>query len=340
MEKHPTLFVTHRGERHQQAAIEAAPPELEITVRRSPSKEEVIALLPGKEFLISERTGTIDAEIIAAGKDLRLIQRWGSQQYDIDLEAARRAGIPVCYWPVRTCVMVAEHMMMQLLVIAKRLREMMQITEEAGDWRNGPQLCDEDTFSYNWSEREDIRGLYGSTVGIVGFGEIGTELARRLQNYECCVLYNKRTRLPQAAEMELEVEYTELDELLGRSDFVCMLLPYFSETAKIVNAGFLDGMKQGASLVGCGGSGTFDEDAIAQALASGKLYGFATDTYVWEPINQDSPLLSLTRETAANVYLTPHTAAGTTAADSSERIDDYANIRSVLQDRPLRYRLV
>ena len=134
MKKHPTLFVTHRGERHQQAAIEAAPPEVEITVRRSPSKEEIISQLPGKEFLISERTGSIDAEVIAAGKDLRLIQRWGSQKYDIDLDAAREAGIPVCYWPVRTCVMVAEHMMMQLLAIAKRLREMMQITEEAGDW--------------------------------------------------------------------------------------------------------------------------------------------------------------------------------------------------------------
>lgn len=340
MKKHPTLFVTHRGERHQQAAIEAAPPEVEITVRRSPSKEEIISLLPGKEFLISERTGSIDAEIIAAGKDLRLIQRWGSQKYDIDLDAAREAGIPVCYWPVRTCVMVAEHMMMQLLAIAKRLREMMQITEEAGDWRDGPQLCDEDTFSYNWSEREDIRGLYESTVGIVGFGEIGTELARRLQNYECRVLYNKRNRLPEAAEVEFKVQYMDLDELLAQSDFVCMLLPYFPETAKIVNASFVAKMKAGASLVGCGGSGTFDEDAIAQAMATGKLYGFATDTYVWEPINRDSPLLPLTQEAASNVYLTPHTAAGSTAAGRSERIDDYANIMSILHDRPLRYRLV
>ena len=85
MAPHPTLWITHRGERHQQAALSSAPPELAITMRRSPSKEEILSLLPGMEFLVSERTGEIDADIIAAGKDLRLIQRLGSQTYDIDL---------------------------------------------------------------------------------------------------------------------------------------------------------------------------------------------------------------------------------------------------------------
>ena len=79
MSRHPTLFITHRGLFHQQELFEAAPPELDITMARSPSKEEILALLPGKEFLITERTGTIDQEIIQAGKDLRLIQRLGSQ---------------------------------------------------------------------------------------------------------------------------------------------------------------------------------------------------------------------------------------------------------------------
>ena len=97
MTTHPTLFITHRGERHQQAALDAAPAELDVTLRRSPSKDEIIALLPGKEFLITERSGEIDADIIRAGHDLRLIQRLGAQTHDIDLDAARAAGIPVCY---------------------------------------------------------------------------------------------------------------------------------------------------------------------------------------------------------------------------------------------------
>ena len=126
--KHPTLFITHRGERHQNDALQAAPKDLEVTMLRSPSKEEILVALPGKEFLITERTGVIDADIINAGKDLKLIQRLGVQTYDIDLKAAKKAGIPVCYLPVRSCIMVAEPMLMQILVLAKRLREVMDLT--------------------------------------------------------------------------------------------------------------------------------------------------------------------------------------------------------------------
>ena len=340
MKKSSILFISHRGERHQQAAISAAPEYFDITMKRSPSKEEVIALLPGKEFLISERTGDIDADIIAAGKDLRMIQRLGSQTHDIDLDAAKRAGIPVCYWPVRTCVMVAEHMVLQLLGLAKRLRENMKIVTDAGHWEEGPKHCDEDTFAYNWSKRENLLGLYESTVGIVGFGEIGTELSRRLKNYECNILYNKRRQLPDFFEDDLGIQYTDLDDLLARSDFVCMLLPYFPETEKIVNAAFINKMKDGACLVSCGGSGILDESAATNALTSGKLYGVATDTFEWEPVNQESPLLPPARQDDVNIILTPHTAAGTTAANVNERENDYTNMLNMLNDKPLRFRLV
>lgn len=340
MKKNTILFISHRGERHQQAAINAAPDTFEVTMKRSPSKEEIIALLPGKEFLISERTGDIDADIIAAGKDLRLIQRLGSQTFDIDLGAAKNAGIPVCSWPVRTCVMVAEHMVLQMLGLAKRLRENMKITTDADDWGSPPQRSDEDTFAYNWSKRENLLGLYESTVGIVGFGEIGTELSRRLQHFECSVLYNKRSQLPASFEGDLGIQYTDLDDLLARSDFVCMLLPYFPETDKIVNAGFIDKMKDGACLVSCGGSGILDENAVSSALTSKKLYGVATDTFEWEPVHPDSPLLPLARLEDANVILTPHTAAGTTAANVNERENDYTNLVNFLNNKPLRFRLV
>jgi phosphoglycerate dehydrogenase-like enzyme len=340
MDKHNTLFITQRGERHQQAALNAAPPELQITMRRSPAREEIISLLPGMEFLISERTGQIDAGVIAAGKDLRLIQRLGSQVYDIDLEAAHKAGVAVCYWPVYTCVMVSEHMLMQMLALAKRLNEMQRIAVEAASWGQESKESDEDTFAFNWSGRKDIRGIYESTVGIVGLGEIGFELARRLKNFGCTVLYNKRNRLPEAAEVELNVVYAELPELLGRSDFVCMLLPFFPETKRIVNESFIAQMKAGACLVCCGGSGILDEEAVARALASGRLHGVATDTYAWEPIRPDNPLLQLAHSGDANIILTPHTAAGTIAAQRDERLEDYSNLLNLLNERPLKFRLV
>ena len=341
MSRHPTLFVTHRGLMHQEAALSAAPTSLDITMVRSPSKEKILPLLPGKEFLISERSGSIDADIITAGKDLRLIQRLGSQTQDIDLEAAKIAGTPVCYLPIRTCIMVAEHMMMQMLGLSKRIREVMDIALSAEDYGQEPARCTEDIFAYNWSGREDIRGLWQSTVGILGMGEIGFELARRLRNFGCKVLYNKRKPLPSHTERELNVSYAALDELLSSSDFLCILLPLFQETDQSLNEDFFAKMKPGACFVSAGGSGVIDEKALATAISSNHIYGAAVDNFTWEPIREDCPLLEPARQPRANVILTPHTAAGTVpAANRDLRIGDYQNIIRFLEGQELEFRLV
>jgi phosphoglycerate dehydrogenase-like enzyme len=205
MTKHKTLFLTQRGLQHQQWAMEGAPPELDLIMRRNPDRAELLALLAGAEFLITERTGVIDAEMIAAAPKLRLIQRLGRQTWDIDLDAARRAGVPVCYLPNNGCVMVAEQMMLQMLGLLKRLREGMAITAEGADWGIETKRGDEDTFAYNWSRRTGIGKLSGATVGILGFGEIGLELVEQLRGFHCTVRYHKRTRLPGAVEAALSV---------------------------------------------------------------------------------------------------------------------------------------
>jgi phosphoglycerate dehydrogenase-like enzyme len=149
-DKHLVLFLTDRGQWHQQAALEAAPPELAVTMMRRPPKEDLLRALPDVEFLISERAGTVDAGMIAAGRRLRLIQRLGSLTYDIDLEAARAAGVPVAAWPVLTTIKVAEHMILQILALVKRLTEAAAIAHEAGEWGKPSQRTDEDTFSVDW----------------------------------------------------------------------------------------------------------------------------------------------------------------------------------------------
>jgi lactate dehydrogenase-like 2-hydroxyacid dehydrogenase len=341
MSKHPTLFLTHRGLLHQRAALDAAPAELDVTIVRSPSKEEIINLLPGKEFLISERSGTIDAEILRAGKDLRLIQRLGSQTHDIDLDAAREAGIAVSYLPIRTCIMVAEHMLMQMLCVSKRTREIMDITLSADNFGTEPFRCDEDTFAYNWADIEDIRGLWQSTVGILGMGEIGFELARRLRNFGCTVLYNKRNPLPSHAEHELNVQYAPAEDLISRSDFLCVLLPLFKETAESLNREFFSKMKSDSCLISAGGSGIIDEQALAEAISSGKFYGVAVDNFTWEPIRPDSPILEPARNPRANVILSPHMAAGNVPTSDAElRIDDYKNIVRWIRQEEIEFRLV
>jgi phosphoglycerate dehydrogenase-like enzyme len=340
MEKRRTLFVTQRAPRHQQAALAAAPDDFEIIMRYLPTRDEILALLPTVEFLISERAGKIDAEMIRAGGKLRLIQRLGSQVYDIDLPAAQQAGIPVCYWPIHNCNMVAEHTLMLMLALAKRLCDAAEVAREAGDWGIEPRKCDENTFAYNWSGRRDIRSLFGATVGILGMGEIGTELARRLACMSCTVLYNKRTPLPPATEAELGVRYATVADIQAESDFLCVLLPHSAETAEMINAGFLAGVKPGALLVSTGTSTALNEADVAEAVRSGRLGGMATDGYAWEPIRSDNPLLPLARDPRCNVILTPHIAGGELSAHRDVRVKEYTNLVRLLRGEPLLNRLV
>jgi len=339
MERYRTLFVTQRGERHQQAALDAAPPELDVTMCRTADMREVAELMPEMDFLISERIGRIDAEVIVAGRNLKLIQRLGTQVWDIDTEAARAAGVPVCYLPVRTCRMVAEHLILLMLALARNLRDLMRVTAEAGDW-GMPKRCSEDYFAYNWSDRRNLRGLAGSTVGILGFGEIGAELARRLKPFDCTVLYDKRRPLPPQVEAELGIAHTAREELARRSDFVCCLLPNLPENDQSIDAGFFGRMKPGAVFAHCGAPGVVNEAALLEALDSGHLGGAAIDCFTYEPLRPDDPLLAPARDPRRNLILTPHVAAGEVSASARERIGDFANVMAVLKGGELRYRLV
>jgi lactate dehydrogenase-like 2-hydroxyacid dehydrogenase len=337
--KHKTLFLTNRGEVHQGVALQAAPPELDVVMRRGASKDEIISLLPGTEFLISERTGVIDSDIVAAGKHLKLIQRLGSQTWDIDLVAAGKAKIPVCYLPVRTCVLVAEHLVLQMLGLAKRIRELMDITDKAGDWGLPPKRCNENYFAFNWSGRKKIDAIYQSTVGILGFGEIGTELARRLQGFGCRLVYSKRRPLPQEVEARFGLKHVSRDELARSSDFVACLLPNLSENNQTIDRNFFSLMKRGAHFAHCGAPGVVNEDDMIRALRDGHLGGGAIDCYTYEPLRPDDPLVPVARDPTNNLILTPHVAAGTVAVSREERIPDYANVLKVLKGEELNYRI-
>ncbi len=339
--KYTVLFTTQRGLRHQQAAIDSAPPGLKIIMRRNPSRAEMLELLPQVDFLISERVGALDAELIEAGHNLKLIQRLGRQTWDIDLDAAKAAGIPACANPVSGCQLVAEHMLMAALALVKRLREVTQIAEQAApDWGQ-PQECTEDYFAYNWSRRDNIGGIFGKTVGILGFGEIGIELARRLRAFDCQVIYNKRQRISAHAEAELEIEYASIADIQQHADILLNLLPDFPETHRLLDAKFFAVCKPGLLLVHAGGGTTADAEAVASALRSGQLGGAALDTFNWEPIRPDDPLVSLARNPQVNLLLTPHTAAGAEAATGAEfrRNMDYDNLLAVLTGQPLKYRV-
>lgn len=331
------LFLTERSPHHQQAALEAAPAEVAVTMLRAPARTTILARLPQMDFLISERAGVIDAEMIAAGQRLQLIQRLGSLTYDIDVAAAQARGIPVCTWPIEGCILVAEHLVMQMLALVKRLPEVKAIAEAAADWGRPARRTDENTFAYNWSNRSDIGGIYQKTVGILGFGEIGAELARTLRGFRPAqVLYHKRHRLPAAVEAELGITYETEETLFRRSDFLCNLLPFSAATELHLDRTVFQQMKRGAFLVSCGSGSTIQEADLADALQAGHLGGAALDTYEWEPLPESNPLVQIARANTRNVLLTPHVAFGARPKEQvAWRSDDYSNIHRWLAQEPL-----
>ncbi|MFC4299493.1 MAG: NAD(P)-dependent oxidoreductase [Castellaniella sp.] len=334
------LFLTNRAPRHQRIALQAAPDFLQVEMLESPDRAAILSRVAEADVLISERSGVIDDEIIAAGGKLRLIQRLGLFTHDIDLEAARAAGIAVCCAPLLVSTLVSEHVAMQILSLAKLYREAACVMLQPGDWAE-PKKCDENYFAYNWTGRAGIRTLADSTVGIIGLGEIGADLARRLQGFGCTVLYYKRRRLPEAVEQELSIAYADLEEIRARSDFLCLLRPHGPGAGESIDAAFIAGMKAGAFLISTGASTVLKEADVAAAVLSGRLAGLACDGYVYEPAPLDSPLLTLAREhPQANVILSPHIAGGIASNDVAARSREFDNIRRLREGRPLLHRLV
>jgi phosphoglycerate dehydrogenase-like enzyme len=338
---HKTVFTTDRGMWHQQKALESAPKNLDISMLRNPDQQTLINALHEAEFLISERSGRIDKEVIQNAPQLRLIQRLGTMVYDIDLEAAADAGVAVCTQPIGGVIGVAEHLVMQILVLSKKIQEAQKIALEASPQWGHSRRTDENTFAYNWSGRAGIGQIWQRTIGIIGFGEIGIEFARRMQGWGCVRLYNKRTRLPAQVEEDLGVTYVPPETLYAKSEILVNLLPFLPGTELLLNASVFRQMKTGACLVSCGSGSTIDEAALAEAIRSKKLAGAALDTFEYEPIQGDNPLIDAAKE-GYNILLTPHIAAG--SADQQDqrhgRASDYSNIIRYLNGTPLEHRIV
>jgi lactate dehydrogenase-like 2-hydroxyacid dehydrogenase len=339
--KHKVVFTTDRGKWHQQTVLAVTPKNLDVTMLRVPDKVTLMKALEDTEFLISERFGVIDAEMIQHAPKLKLIQRLGSLTYDIDLKAAEQAGVAVCYQPQSGVIHVAEHLVMQILSVTKKLKEVEAVTLAASpDWAES-RRTDEDTFAYNWSNRIGVGQIWQQAIGIVGFGEIGVEFARRMQGWGCTVLYNKRRRLPERVETDLGLTYIQKEDLFSRSDVLVNLLPFVPGTDMLLNATVFEQMKPRAILVSCGSGSTIDEAALADAIRSGKLMGAALDTFEYEPIRANNPLIAAAQD-GFNILLTPHTAAGTAdhKGHVSDRSGDYVNIINFLAGKPLSYQVV
>jgi phosphoglycerate dehydrogenase-like enzyme len=166
-------------------------------------------------------------------------------------------------------------------------------------------------------------------------GEMGVELARRLAPFRpAAVLYHKRHPYPPAVDASLSVAYASWADCLERADVLVSLLPYSPETDGVLNSDAFARMKPTAALIHAGSGSVIDEAALAGALHAGRLMGAAVDTFEYEPLLPDNPLIPLARDPDVNLLLTPHTAVAAEPGGYSGAFDEVVRF---LAGEPLRF---
>ena len=235
----------------------------------------------------------LDKAAIGSAPELKVIARYGVGYNNVDLKAAKDQGIIVTNTPGANAKSVAE---LSIALILNLLRPIIR--------------CSAQTRQGEWP-REKGYSLENKTVGVVGFGSIGKEVARRLAGFDCEILANDVIEDPDFAAKH-DVKYTSLDELLSRADIVSIHLPGIPETIGLVNESFIGKMKNGAYLVNTARGDLIEEKALIDGLESGKLAGAALDVFLEEPPGRDHPFLKVD-----NLILTPHMGAHADSATNA-----------------------
>lgn len=240
----------------------------------------------------------VTSEVLHASQKLKLLHKWGVGVDNLDLEAARTLGIKVARTTGSNAIPVAEFAI-GLMLSALRCISFSNAELKIGKWHGG--VLPTQTFM-----------LSGKTVGIIGLGSIGNNLARLLKGFGCRIIYNKTTRLDESEEARLGVEFGSVSDLLERSDIVSICCPLTPQTAGLIDRAALLKMKRSAVLVNVARGGIVVEDDLVQALRDGTIMAAAMDVFEVEPLPADSALLEVN-----NLVVTPHIAAN--ASDNFEK---------------------
>ena len=283
------------------------------------------------EILIFRR-GVIDASLMDANPKLKLIQRIGERSEMIDLAAAKARGIAVSCLPRPSLQFTAEHAILLMLALTKKL-----IVSDGAvrndTWDRG-RVHPENGVAYNWAGITGIGGLYGATVGIVGLGEVGAMAAKMANGFGARVVYCNRTRLSAEREARDGVSYLPLPDLLAQSDFVSVHASNLPENKGLIDASIFAQMKRTAFFVNTSRGRMVDEDALRDALATGTIAGAGLDVHAQEPRPTPNIFAGL-----ANVVLTPHLAGGARVAIIDEVAPVFGNCRAALTGGAIAHRV-
>ncbi|MBI4691563.1 MAG: phosphoglycerate dehydrogenase [Nitrospirae bacterium] len=280
---------------------------LTVDVKTGMKPDELKACIGEYHGLIIRSATKVTADVIDAAKSLKVIGRAGSGLDNVDKTAASKKGIVVMNTPGGNTITTAEHSIALLFAVA-RLIPQATASMKAGRW-----------------EKKKFMGveLFNKTLGIIGLGNIGGQVAKKAQGLEMTVIAFDPFLSEERAKI-LGVEKVELPELFSRSDFITIHTPMTPETRNLINSDTIKLMKNGVRIINCARGGIINEKDLCEALKSGRVAGAALDVFEKEPVEPDNPLLGLD-----NVICTPHLGAATEEAQENvaiavaEQIADY-----------------
>ncbi|NLR09357.1 MULTISPECIES: 2-hydroxyacid dehydrogenase family protein [Lactobacillaceae] len=259
------------------------------------TKEELVKRIVGKDYLITPLSTQVDRDVIDADPNLKIIANYGAGFNNIDAAYARQKGIPVTNTPEVSTVSTAEVTTGLMITLAHRMVE-------------GDKLMRTKGFD-GWSPLFFLgHELSGKTLGIVGMGQIGQAVAKRMKAFDMNIIYAQRTRLDPEVEAQFGAKFVNLDELIKTSDVLSLHCPLNDQTHHMIGAPQFKQMKSSAYLINAARGPVIDEAALLTALKAGELAGAALDVYEAEP-NVDDGFKALD-----NVILTPHVGNATVEA--------------------------
>jgi D-3-phosphoglycerate dehydrogenase / 2-oxoglutarate reductase len=277
------------------------------------TKETLVAEIADAEALIVRSATKVTPELMEKAPRLRVVGRAGVGVDNIDLDEATRRGVLVMSTPGGNAVSVAEHTFALMLALARQVPRLDKTMHE-GKWEKGSAAGTE---------------VRGKTLGLIGLGRIGSEVAVRAEAFDMRVL-GYDPYISEAAARELQVELVPLEQLLAESDFVSLHTAVSPATQNLINAKTLGQMKKGARLINAARGELIDEGALVEALQSGQLAGAALDVFVEEP-PKNSALTGL-----PNVIATPHVAGSTAEAQEEVGTQVAVQVRDYLAEGVIR----
>jgi phosphoglycerate dehydrogenase-like enzyme len=273
-------------------ALEMTPPGFEL-VPVDASGPQFLEAARDAEYFMGFGRNPLSTDFYDAARKMKLVQLISAGYNTLDLEAARKARVPIANNGGANSVAVAEHAVMLILATLKKLAWQHKNCVE-GRWRVG-----------DFAETR-LYELEGKTVGIVGLGNIGKKVARRLQGFDVKIVYYDIIRLAEHEEDALGLRFVLFDELLKTSDVVTLHVPLTSVTRDMIGERELNLMKPAAVLVNTCRGPVVDERALHKALITKRIAGAGLDVMVDEPPARDNPLLNVD-----TITITPHTAGPT-----------------------------